>query len=139
MPKKRIQNDFGEFKEFLHRPITDSKNLNKRKFLIHFQSRIDLYYIIIPKGKQIQFHILRKMNTLNSGLVLKLFQTLHQNKPCWSVSILISLKYLYYILIRFKKVNLLLFHILYLSNINVGFKIKPNFHVYLLFGTNENH
>ena len=59
MPKKRIQNDFGEFKEFLHRPITDSKNLNKRKFLIHFQSRIDLYYIIIPKGKQIQFHILQ--------------------------------------------------------------------------------
>ena len=60
MPKKRIQNDFGEFKEFLHRPITDSKNLNKRKFLIHFQTRIDLYYIIIPKGKQIQFHILQK-------------------------------------------------------------------------------
>ena len=82
MPKKDIRNDFGEFKEFLHRPITDSKNLNKRKFLIHFQSRIDLYYIIIPKGKQIQFHILQKMNTLlNSGLVLKLFQTLHQNKP----------------------------------------------------------
>ena len=47
MPKKHIQNHFGEFKEFLHRPITDSKNLNKRKFLIHFQSRIDLYYIII--------------------------------------------------------------------------------------------